>query len=153
MKTPTVSFALALLAGSLFAVSQVSAHCGSCGVGDTASNEEHADKECSASCRMECCAKSEHADKECSASCEMECCAESGHALVGEVTNVMPDKRMVVVKHEEIEGVMAAMTMGFSVPESFDLSTLKKGDQIHARMVRDENGFLIKFITVVPPKA
>ena len=124
-------FALSVLSGLFVAASSLSAHCGSCGVGDAPADAEHA----------------------CAAECEGECCLETGHPLVGEVVDMIPDRRMLVVKHEKIEGVMNAMTMGFAVPKSFDLATLEKGDRITARMLRDGDGYLIKFIAVVEPEA
>ena len=125
MKIKNSLLLLTAIGGLTFGVSSLSAHCGSCGVGDSA-----------------------EAEHSCPAYCEKDCCAESGHALVGEVVSVNTDKRMVVVKHEEIPGVMGAMTMGFSVPEKYDLSSLEKGDQITARMVHDDDQYLIKFIEV-----
>lgn len=132
MKIRTSLALVSALGAFAFAASNAQAHCGTCGVGDAA--------------------KADHAH-DCPVSCEEDCCAESGNALTGEVVSVKPDSHMVVVKHDEIKGVMAAMTMGFAVPEDFDLSTLKKGDHITARMVSDDNGYMIKFITVVDPKA
>lgn len=121
---------LSAIGGLTFGVSSLSAHCGTCGVGDAAETKGS-----------------------CPAYCEKECCAESGHALTGVVVSVNQDKRMVVVKHEDIPGVMGAMTMGFSVPEKFDLTSLEKGDQITARMMHSDNQFLIKFIEKTDPAA
>ncbi|RKX31367.1 MAG: hypothetical protein DRP71_13560 [Verrucomicrobia bacterium] len=121
---------LSAIGGLTFGVSGLSAHCGTCGVGDAA-----------------------EAEHSCPAYCEKECCAESGHALTGVVVSVNQDKRTVVVKHEDIPGVMGAMTMGFSVPEKFDLSSLEKGDQITARMMHSDDQFLIKFIEKTDPAA
>jgi Cu/Ag efflux protein CusF len=131
MKLRTSLSLVSLLGAFTFAASNAVAHCGSCGVGDEKADHAHS----------------------CPVSCEEDCCAESGNALTGEVVSVKADKHMVVVKHDEIEGVMKAMTMGFAVPENYDLSALKKGDHIKARMVSDDNGYMIKFITVVDPKA
>ena len=130
MKLRTSLALVSILGAFTFAANNALAHCGSCGVGDS-KEDAHS----------------------CAASCEEDCCAESGDALTGEVVSVKADKHMVVVKHDEIEGVMKAMTMGFAVPEDYDLSALKKGDHIKARMVADDNGYMIKFITVVDPKA
>ena len=130
MKIRNSLLLLAAIGGLTFGISSLSAHCGTCGVGDTA--------------------KAEHA---CPAACEKDCCAGSGHALVGEVVSVNSEERLVMVKHEEIPGVMGAMTMGFAVPEKFDLSTLKKGDQITAQMMHEDDQYLIKFIKKVDPTA
>jgi len=44
--------------------------------------------------------------------------AEAAGPLVkGMVTRVLEDRQLVMVKHEEIPGVMRAMTMAFAVPE------------------------------------
>jgi Cu/Ag efflux protein CusF len=115
-----------LVGGLSFAASSASAHCGSCGVGDSTAEAEH-----------------EHS---CPASCEQDCCADSGHELHGEIVSIDAKKRMIVVKHDEIENVMSAMTMGFSVPEKFDLASLHAGEHINARMVKDGNKLLLKFI-------
>lgn len=115
-----------LVGGLSFAVSSTSAHCGSCGVGDSTAK-----------------ADDEHA---CAASCESDCCADSGHELHGQVVSIDAKKRMIVVKHEEIKDVMSAMTMGFAVPKEFDLASLQAGDRINARMVKDGNMMLLKFI-------
>jgi Cu/Ag efflux protein CusF len=42
--------------------------------------------------------------------------ATAGHPLRGVVTSVLADKKLVMVKHEEIPGFMKAMTMAFIVP-------------------------------------
>jgi len=44
--------------------------------------------------------------------------AEEGPLVKGVVTRILEDRRLVMVKHEEIPGVMRAMTMAFSVPEA-----------------------------------
>jgi Cu/Ag efflux protein CusF len=116
----------ALIGGLSFAVASASAHCGSCGMGDSSAGAGH-----------------EH---ECAASCEEDCCADTGHELKGKVVRVDAEKRMIVVQHEAIKDVMSAMTMGFSVPESFDLTSLRAGDQIRARMVKDGDHLLLKSI-------
>jgi len=134
MKTHTL-LALVSIVGVSFAASNALAHCGSCGVGDSDAKQ------------------AAHSEHNCPVSCEKDCCADSGHALTGKVVSIKADRHMVVVKHEEIDGVMAAMTMGFAVPEDYNLANLKKGDQINARMVSDDNGYMIKFITVVAPEA
>ncbi|KXU33906.1 hypothetical protein AXK11_00780 [Cephaloticoccus primus] len=40
-----------------------------------------------------------------------------GPLVRGMVTRLLEDRKLVMVKHEEIPGVMRAMTMAFSVPE------------------------------------
>ncbi len=60
------------------------------------------------------------------------------HPLKGIVVEVMTDKTALLVKHEEIPGVMRAMTMMFLV-DAETLGRVKKGDVITAQMGRDEN--------------
>jgi len=43
---------------------------------------------------------------------------EEGPLVKGMVTRILEDRRLVMVKHEEIPGVMRAMTMAFAVPEA-----------------------------------
>lgn len=60
------------------------------------------------------------------------------HPLKGVVVEVMADKSALLVKHEEIPGVMRAMTMMFLV-DADTLGRVKKGDVITGQMGRDEN--------------
>lgn len=60
------------------------------------------------------------------------------HPLKGVVVDVMTDKSALLVKHEEIPGVMRAMTMMFLV-DAETLGRVKKGDAITGQMGRDEN--------------
>lgn len=64
---------------------------------------------------------------------------EEGYALLGVVQAVDSEKVEMTVAHEEIPGFMQAMTMVFRVSAG-DVKTFKEGDQIKARMVRDEDG-------------
>lgn len=41
---------------------------------------------------------------------------DTGHPFRGEVIRVLPEKQLVIIKHEAIPGFMRAMTMAFSVP-------------------------------------
>jgi len=44
--------------------------------------------------------------------------SDEGHPLRGVVTRKLEDRKLVLVRHEEIPGFMRAMTMAFSVPET-----------------------------------
>jgi len=59
--------------------------------------------------------------------------AETGHALRGEVTRVLEERKLVMVRHEEIPGFMKAMTMAFTVPEA-DWPKLTPGTFLIATM-------------------
>ena len=73
------------------------------------------------------------------------------HPLTGVVTDVMTERSALMVKHDEIPGVMRAMTMMFRV-EADVLAKVKKGDAIKAQMGRDENNkWILREVEVVTP--
>jgi len=57
------------------------------------------------------------------------------HALKGVITSVLADKSALMVKHEEIPGVMRAMTMMFKVDPA-TLKSARKGQTITGQMSR-----------------
>ena len=61
-------------------------------------------------------------------------------ALQGQVQSLEPDRKSVVVKHEEIKGFMPAMTMPYEVQDAKALSGLAPGDLINATLVVFSNG-------------
>ncbi|MDP1579444.1 MAG: copper-binding protein [Candidatus Didemnitutus sp.] len=71
------------------------------------------------------------------------------HPLKGIVVDVMTSRQALMVKHEEIPGVMRAMTMMFRV-EPEVLEAVKKGDAIKGLMGRDEhNRWILRDVVVV----
>jgi protein SCO1/2 len=52
----------------------------------------------------------------------------------GTVTELKPDARTVVIRHEAISNYMAAMTMPFKVKNPKDLAGLQRGDEISFRL-------------------
>jgi protein SCO1 len=68
-------------------------------------------------------------------------CRRSGNEkrfdLKGKVVVVEPEKHLVTVSHDNIEGYMPAMTMPFTVPSEADLKILAPDDQITATLVVD----------------
>jgi protein SCO1/2 len=60
--------------------------------------------------------------------------------LQGQVQSLAPDRKSVVVKHEEIKGFMPAMTMPYEVQEAKALAGLAPGDVINATLVVISNG-------------
>jgi Cu/Ag efflux protein CusF len=61
------------------------------------------------------------------------------HPLKGIVTDLLPADSALMVKHEEIPGVMKAMTMMLTVDPAV-LSRVKKNDAITALLYRDAEG-------------
>ncbi len=85
------------------------------------------------------------------ATAEAEKPAPKFHPLTGIVTDVLPDRSALMVRHDEIPGVMRAMTMMFRV-EADVLAKVKKGDAIKALMGRDENRkWILREVEVVAP--
>jgi protein SCO1/2 len=71
------------------------------------------------------------------------------YSVRGVVRRVEPERRSVVVKHDEIPGFMPAMTMPFDVKEPKELQGLKPGDRITFRMLVTTNDGWIDHIQVV----
>jgi Cu/Ag efflux protein CusF len=72
------------------------------------------------------------------------------HPLKGVVMGVMAEKTALLVKHEEVPGVMRAMTMMFKV-EPVVLEKVKQGDAIQALMSRRADGWWLTEVEVVTP--
>ena len=71
--------------------------------------------------------------------------AEKRYPLRGEVIAVNRDRKTLTVSHEEIPGLMPAMTMEFRVADG-DLAIAKPGERIRAELVRSEGGFQLERI-------
>ena len=69
----------------------------------------------------------------------VEAAADPGHPLRGVVEAVLADRQALLVKHEEIPGVMKAMTMMLRVAP-YVLTQIKAGDPITATLHRSEDG-------------
>ena len=66
--------------------------------------------------------------------------APAGHPLRGVVVEILADKQALLVKHEEIPGVMKAMTMLLKVDAAV-LSSVKKGQAITATLLDKDDGW------------
>lgn len=56
------------------------------------------------------------------------------YPLRGEIVRVLPGDELLIVKHEDVEGWMKAMTMEFPVTDPADLARLSEGDRIEAEV-------------------
>lgn len=65
------------------------------------------------------------------------------HVARGVVREVRPEWHQVVIAHEDIEGLMPAMTMNFDVPDPALLATLEKGQSISFTVEADSNGYRV----------
>jgi protein SCO1/2 len=61
------------------------------------------------------------------------------YALTGEVLSVHPERNVLVVRHDDIPGLMPAMTMEFIVSAG-DVAVAKPGQKIRAQLVPAEKG-------------
>jgi Cu/Ag efflux protein CusF len=75
--------------------------------------------------------------------------APQAHPLKGVVMGLMAEKTALLVKHEEVPGVMRAMTMMFKVDPAV-LQQVKRGDAIKALMSRRDDGWWLTAVEVVP---
>lgn len=73
------------------------------------------------------------------------------HPLKGVVTGILAEKSSLIVKHEEIPGVMRAMTMAFKVDEA-TLKAAKEGQAITGMMSRQGNAWVLENVKVVGAK-
>jgi protein SCO1 len=62
---------------------------------------------------------------------------ERRYDLKGKVVMVEKEKRLVTITHEDVPGLMPAMTMPFTVPNQADLDYLAPEDQVNATLVVD----------------
>jgi protein SCO1 len=69
--------------------------------------------------------------------------ADKGYDFKGKVVSVGPGKSVVTVDHEDIPGLMKAMTMEFRVEDAKLLEGLKAGDQVQGRLKKTDSGYLI----------
>ena len=80
-----------------------------------------------------------------------ESAASAGHPLVGVIVDVMPDRQALLVKHEEIPGVMRAMTMLLRVDEA-GLKAAVKGAPVTGLLVRREKIWWLDAVKVTASK-
>lgn len=75
--------------------------------------------------------------------------APVGHPLRGVIVAVLAEKSALLVKHEEIPGVMSAMTMLLKV-DAATLAAAKKDQAITATLVRLEDGWWLHEVKAAP---
>jgi protein SCO1/2 len=75
------------------------------------------------------------------------CSNAKTYEMRGQVLGVNRDKMEILVKHEEIPGLMAAMTMPWKVKEANMLDNIGPGDLITSEIVVDNNQGVVTKIT------
>ncbi len=73
------------------------------------------------------------------------------HPLKGVVTGILAERSSLLVKHEEIPGVMRAMTMAFKVDDA-TLKTAKEGQAITGMMSRQGSAWVLENVKVIGGK-
>ena len=76
--------------------------------------------------------------------------APKRHPLRGVITSVLTEKSAFMVRHEEIPGVMRAMTMMFKV-DATALKTFKAGDTVTGLMSRQATGWVLEEVKPAVP--
>jgi protein SCO1/2 len=71
------------------------------------------------------------------------------YELNGKVMTVEKDKHLVTVAHEDIKGLMAGMTMSFTVRDEWVFDQAGAGDQITATLVVDETESWLENVVIV----
>jgi protein SCO1/2 len=69
------------------------------------------------------------------------------YELQGQILAVRPDRNEVVIKHEEIKGLMPGMTMPFTVKDGALLNGRERGDLVTATLVVGENQAYLTTLT------
>lgn len=64
---------------------------------------------------------------------------EKRYRLQGEVISADASRKIIIVKHGEIPGLMPAMTMSYTVADAKGIATLQPGDKISADLVVSES--------------
>ena len=78
--------------------------------------------------------------------------AQPGHPLRGVIVAVLPEKSALLVQHEEIPGVMAAMTMVLKV-DAATLAAAKKDQAITATLLKKADGWWLEGVQAAPAPA
>jgi protein SCO1/2 len=71
------------------------------------------------------------------------------YTLQGQILSIEPDRLQADVKHEEIKGFMAAMTMPYKVRDAKELAELEPGDLITSTLVVVSNDAYLKDVKKV----
>jgi len=74
---------------------------------------------------------------------------EKHYPLQAEVLSVDVPRKLIVVKHGEIPGLMPAMTMTYAVTDARQIENLQPGDKISADLVVSENKGHLEKISLV----
>ena len=71
------------------------------------------------------------------------------YTLQGQILSIEPNRMQANIKHEEIKGFMAAMTMPYKVRDAKEFADLKPGDLINSTLVIVSNDAYLKNVKKV----
>jgi hypothetical protein len=74
---------------------------------------------------------------------------EKEYSLQGQVVDLIPERRKVIIAHDDIPGYMQAMTMSFVVKEGEKYEELRPGDEIAATLIVQKNRSWLQNIQIV----
>jgi Cu/Ag efflux protein CusF len=77
------------------------------------------------------------------------CAKRDTHALKGVIVDIYAEPPALLVKHDEIPGVMAAMTMKFGV-DAATVARVQKGQQIEGRMRFQDGKWRLEDVRIIP---
>jgi Cu/Ag efflux protein CusF len=69
------------------------------------------------------------------------------YPIRGEVLGFQAENKVVILKHEDIPGLMPAMTMGFELADPKLAEGLKKGDQVEGTLMVHDDVYSITALT------
>src|ERR1041385_4145738 len=76
--------------------------------------------------------------------------APKEYPMRGEIMSLDPGQHVASIKHEKIEGFMAAMTMGYPIKDPAEFAKLKVGDTIKATVYVSADDMWVGDIQKVP---
>jgi Cu/Ag efflux protein CusF len=103
-----------------------------------------------ANCGCECCKGKETCC--CAAAEEPAAPASPRYPLKGVVVGLLPERHALLVKHEEIPGVMRAMTMVLKVGPA-PLKAAREGQALTGQLTRRDDGWWLEDVVLAAPPA
>jgi Cu/Ag efflux protein CusF len=73
--------------------------------------------------------------------------ATQDYAVIGVVQGFQAEGKVIILKHQKIEGLMDAMTMGFELADPAKAKDLKPGDNVHATLTKMDQTYKITAIS------
>lgn len=75
--------------------------------------------------------------------------SEKEYPFRGQVVDLVPERRKVIIAHDDIPGYMQAMTMSFALKDGEKYEELSPGDEISATLVVQKNRSWLQDIRIL----